>query len=219
MPKTKSMNLDIGQLSLTEANKELAKWARAANRRIERATPGQREAIQKYTRGYHTRESEKYGRVFKQGKAANLREARQRLTEIKAFMEGGTSTKTGWKKIKEENVKAAGKTIRGGLGLEISDTELATLLEELGANKDKKAYYRYLENVAIAKERKYEKIQNKNKDTIETIKLANVELTDAEIKKAMEMRLSDQKRAYELIKARDTARAEKIVKIAEEIPF
>lgn len=178
--------MDLGKMNLAQLNAELAKMARAANRRIERATPGQRNAMAYYTRHYTTRQSEKYGFVFKQGAAKTMREAKQRLAELNRFMEDAkqTTTRKGWEKLKRENVERAGKTIREALDLDISDDELTVILKELGANKDKREYYTVLNNVSAAKADKGD------------------DLTPAEVRKAMRERRSEQESVMRVLRGR-----------------
>ena len=176
--------MDLGKMNLAQLNAELAKMARAANRRIERATPGQRSALEHYTQGYATRESAKYGRVFKQGAAKTIREARQRLAELQRFTEAETTTRKGWEKLKRANVEKAGETIREALDLDISDEELAIIFKELGANKNKREFYAVLNNVAAAKADKGD------------------DLTPAEVRKAMRERQSEQESVMRVLRSR-----------------
>ena len=66
--------------------KMLAATARRANRRLERATPGQRAYLEKQIKGYHTRTRESGARVFQQGKAGSETEYRARMRELRRFL-------------------------------------------------------------------------------------------------------------------------------------
>lgn len=141
-------------MAITDAmQRELARVARAANRRLERASEGQRAALDYYLRGYHTREGAR-GTVFQQGRAKTEREYRARMAELEAFMSGESTTRRGWKELKEENISKAGETLRGR-GYDLKDEELAQILIETGgAKKVGKAFYKALNNVQAARNKK-----------------------------------------------------------------
>lgn len=189
-------------MALTEKmQKELAGLARAANRRIERATEGQRNALEYYLRGYHTRKRDNGMIVFQQGKAKTEREYKARMKELKRFMEGDPeekdegykpiSTRAGWEKLKKENVSKAAETLRNA-GNDITDEELEMILIE-GADED------------IG-----------GSDPVMLAAVQNVQIAKAEageswtpspeaIRKAIEERRSDQERVEQLIKTRKAA--------------
>lgn len=135
----------------------LAKLARAANRRLERATEGQRAALDYYLKTYHTREGA-HGMVFQQGKAKSQREYNQRMAELKAFMEGETSTRKGWEELKQSNIEKGGDTLRNR-GYDITDEELAVIIMETGGKKQAsgREFYRALNNVQAARNAKAKK--------------------------------------------------------------
>lgn len=133
-----------------EMQKALANLARAANRRIERATPGQRAYMQNQIAKYHVRERQPGLNVFQQGKAANAAEYHARMRELQAFMGAKSTTRKGWKAIKAAQVAAAGETIRGQ-GSDISDEELSVILEEIGEGHSSAEFYKALANVEINK--------------------------------------------------------------------
>lgn len=138
-----------------EMQRELSALARAANRRIERASEGQRKALEYYLRNYHTRERNNGMRVFQQGAAKNEDEYETRMKELRKFM--GTedrptiSRRKRWEELKRQNVEDAGKTIRKSANYDLTDDELATILEETDAEHGTTEFYRALENVQIAK--------------------------------------------------------------------
>lgn len=171
-----------------QAQKALAALARAANRRIERATEGQRKALEHYTRQYHTRERANGMIVFQQGKAKTEAEYKARMRELELFMGSAKqptiSKRSEWERVKRENVKAAGETLRGD-GSSITDEELATLLEELDGGGTAE-FYKALANVEIAKERAGE----------------NWSASPEAIRDAISARRSAQERVELLIKAR-----------------
>ena len=138
-----------------EMQRELAMLARAANRRIERASEGQRKALEYYLRNYHTRERNTGMRVFQQGAAKTEDEYETRMKELKKFM--GTedrptiSRRKRWEELKRQNVQDAGETIRKSAKYDLTDEELTTILEETDAEHGTTEFYRALENVQIAK--------------------------------------------------------------------
>ncbi len=149
-----------------ETQAELKLLGRRANRRLERATEGQRKALEYIIRGYHTI-GEKGSLRFSQGKAKTEAEARARLRELRSFLEGDPearegelpiSTRAGWEAAKSLAVKNANETLkykyRNIKGIyNITDDELATILEETGGEKSM-AFYSSLENVIIKKNRR-----------------------------------------------------------------
>lgn len=193
-----------------EMQRELATWARRANRRIERATEGQRAALEYYTRQYHTRKRDDGTRVFMQGKAKTEQEYNARMKELKRFLEGDPegkeagyqpiSTRSGWEKVKRANVEKAGETLRKS-GYDITDDELEMILVE-GAEDDiggsDPVMLAALQNVQIAKA----EAGNEWTPSPEVIKAAIAE------------RRSDQERVEQLIRSRQQAR--KIGKFVRE---
>ena len=174
-----------------EMQRELAARARAANRRIERATEGQRAALEHYTRQYHTRQRDNGMRVFQQGKARTEAEWKARMRELDLFM--GTaedptiSKRSEWERVKKQNVEKAGETLREE-GSDITDDELAMILEETegGSTAD---FYKALANVEIAKATADE-----------------WQPTKENVREAVNARRSAQERATQLIKARAEAK-------------
>lgn len=164
-----------------EMQKALANLARAANRRIERATPGQRAYMQRQIEKYHVRERQPGINVFQQGKAASAAEYHARMRELQAFMGAKSTIKKGWKAIKAAQVAEAGKTIRGQ-GADISDEELALVLEEISEGHKSAEFYKALANVEINKREAREEYDK----AVEDAKEAG--WTDEEIKKKIKWR-------------------------------
>lgn len=144
--RAKISRADIGSVT-PQMQKQLANLARAANRRLERASAGQRRSLEYNIKGYQTQTTSR-GMVFKQGKAKSAAEYRQRMAELNKFMGAKTTTRTGWEKLKSENVSKAQETL-GKMGFDITDTELEVILKEVGGKS--KDLYRALENVMAAK--------------------------------------------------------------------
>lgn len=133
-----------------EMQRALANRARAANRRLERASEGQRAYLEKQIAKYHVRERGA-NIVFKQGKAASEAEYRARMRELEKFMSARSSTIKGWREIKAANVSAAGETLREKQNYNITDDELAIILEEIDEGHKSKEFYSALANVEISK--------------------------------------------------------------------
>ena len=135
---------------------ELAKKARAANRRLERASESQRKALDYFLKNYETRQGT-HGTVFKQGKAANENEYRKRIRELDIFLAGEISKISGWKALKAKNLTSATKTI-SGMGYNLTEDELAMIIKETGGKKamgksgsGALAWYKALNNVQAYK--------------------------------------------------------------------
>lgn len=159
----------------------LTKLARAANRRLERATEGQRKSLEHNIEKYHTQRSESRGLVFQQGKAKNEREYRQRMAELNAFMKAKTSTRKGWEELRKSNLKSATESLTNA-GYDITDEELDIVLQEIGGSS--KAFYRVLENIQAMKEGPED------------------ELSAEEVRKAINDRRSDYKITLQMIQKR-----------------
>lgn len=112
-----------------QMQRELANKARAANRRLERASEGQRRALEHYMKGYSNTREGKYGTVFKQGAAKTEAEYRQRMKELDKFMKGETTTHKGWEALKKRTVEKANEKLKQ-MGYKYSDAELTSVLEE-----------------------------------------------------------------------------------------
>ena len=130
-----------------QMQKQLTNLARAANRRLERASAGQRRSLEYNIKGYQTKITSR-GMVFKQGKAKSAAEYRQRMAELNKFMGAKTSTRTGWETLKTENINKAQESLKK-MDYDITDTELEVILKEVGGSS--KEFYKALENVQAAK--------------------------------------------------------------------
>ena len=143
--RAKISRADIGSVT-PQMQKQLANLARAANRRLERASAGQRRSLEYNIKGYNTKSTSR-GLVFKQGKAKSAAEYRQRMAELNKFMNAKTTTRRGWEKLKSENISKAQESLEK-MGYDITDDELDTILKEVGGSKE---FYKALENVQAAK--------------------------------------------------------------------
>lgn len=176
-----------------EQQAELARLARAANRRLERATEGQRDALEFYIKKYHVRES-KDGLKFQQGKAKTAAEYRQRKKELEKFMGddesakkgGNSSTRRGWERIKSESLSAS-KAKLDAMGYDATEEEIANIAKETkGHNAE---FYKALENLTAEK---YERYLNEE---------AEAELQE-EYEEEITQRRTDQQATEAFLKAR-----------------
>ena len=118
---------------------------RRANRRLERAGAGQRAALEYYverTTGAKKFSAAAAGLTFEQAAA--------KLKDLERFLGARSTTIRGWREIKRENVRKANETL-GGMGYDLTDQELAEILEQIDSG-DKREFYRAVNLVQAAKE-------------------------------------------------------------------
>ena len=166
-----------------EQQKELANMARRANRRLERATEGQRRALEYYLRGYTTREG-KDGTVFKQGSAKTEAEYKKRMTELESFLgskdDPRISTRTEWERVKRQNVELANIKLKEK-GYDFTDDELAAILEEAAPKAEN--YYHILNIVQAFKDSLGGSLDDEEMIEALTTRISDYQLTLAAIKK------------------------------------
>lgn len=118
---------------------------RRANRRLERASEGQRSALEYYIRertGSANKFSASYAGLTKQ-------QQQSKIDILEQFLSSKSTTKEGWKNIKASNVSKAAKSL-GKEGYTLSDAELAEILKQVYTdNYDEK--YRAINLVQAAK--------------------------------------------------------------------
>ena len=118
-----------------EQIKEIRTLTRRANRRIERATPGQRSAL-----NYYVNKATGADKFSASTKGLTQEQAAAKLRDLETFLNSPSSTRKGWDRIKEENVRKANETLSEE-GYDLTDEELAEILEQIDT-KNKKDYYR-----------------------------------------------------------------------------
>ena len=129
----------------TEQKKEIRRLTRAANRRLERATPGQRSALE-----YYVNKSTGANKFSAATKGLTSEQAELKIKILNRFMEpGGISTRKGWDKIKRENVRKANETLTTE-GYDLTDEELAEILIQVDT-ENTKDYYKSINLVEAAK--------------------------------------------------------------------
>lgn len=114
--------------------KVLRTLTRRANRRLERASPGQRVALEYYVKGY-TGGAKKFSAA---AKGLSFEEVAFKLKNLDAFLGAATSTRRGWDEVKRRNIVKANATL-SKQGYTLTDEELAEIFIQVdeASNKDK----------------------------------------------------------------------------------
>lgn len=118
---------------------------RRANRRLERASEGQRAALEYYVQ--RATGATKFNAQFKGLSAESVA---LKLKQLETFLGARSTTIEGWRQIKRENVRKANQTL-GTMGYDLTDQELAEILEQIDAG-DKREFYRAVNLVQAAKD-------------------------------------------------------------------
>lgn len=113
---------------------------RTANRRLERATEGQRRALEKYVG------AEKFSAKTK---GMTYQQAAQQLKALERFLAAKSTTRRGWEELKKRSIANANKTLTNQ-GYNLTDTELADILEQI-EDGSKQDFYRAVNLVSAAK--------------------------------------------------------------------
>ena len=134
---------------------ELRRLTRTAQRRMERATPGQRRALEFYVK--QATGSTKWSSA---ASGMTTQQANARIQQLRKFLgydeqnrqaEQVTSTRKGWESIKASNVEKANATFgRRRAGHNITDEEMAEILMQLG-DPSKKEFYHAVNKVQTMK--------------------------------------------------------------------
>lgn len=129
-----------------ELYKELRRLTRTAQRRMERATPGQRRALEFYVES--ATGSKKWS---SSAKGMTTQQAQAQIKRLRKFLgydeqnrqvETVTSTRTGWESIKASNVAKANATFgKRRAGHDLTDDEMAEILMQLGDPSRKEFYH------------------------------------------------------------------------------
>ena len=127
-----------------EQIKEIRTLTRRANRRIERATPGQRSAL-----NYYVRKVTGANKFSASTKGLTQEQAAAKLRDLETFLNSPSSTRKGWDRIKKENIRKANETLSEE-GYNLTDEELAEILEQIDT-RNKKDYYKAINLVSAAK--------------------------------------------------------------------
>lgn len=138
-----------------ETYQELRRLVRAANRRIERATPGQQKALE-----YYVKKATGDTKWSSAAAGMSTQQASARIQQLRKFMgydeqnrqvEQVTSTRTGWEAIKANNVAKANATFgRRRAGHNLTDEEMAEILIQIG-DQGKHEFYHAVNKVQAMK--------------------------------------------------------------------
>lgn len=134
---------------------ELRRLTRAAQRRMERATPGQRRALE-----FYVKQATGSTKWSSSAKGMSTQQANARIQQLRKFMgyneqnkqvEQVTSTRKGWEATKESNVAKANATFgKRRAGHNLTDDEMAEILMQLG-DPTKKEFYHAVNKVQAMK--------------------------------------------------------------------
>ena len=154
---------------------EIRQLTRRANRRIERATPGQRSYLESMVRRITGTGANKFSSAYKglteRQATAKIRQLRQFLyeedPETGEIINKISTTRAGWDEMKARILAKTGETWRNVKGYHITDEELAIILEQEDI-KDTKDFYRAV-NLVEAQKFKYGKVNTKWEGTEDDI--------------------------------------------------
>lgn len=156
---------------------EIRSLTRIANRRIERATEGQRNYLESVVRKMTGTGASKWSSAYKglteRQAAAKIRKLRQFLyeeDETGATINKRSTTRSGWEAMKESVLSKTGDTWRNKKGYDITDEELAIILEQEDV-KSTQDFYRAV-NLVQAQKFKRGQINKSWKGTEEQIAAA-----------------------------------------------
>ena len=159
---------------------DIRKKTRAANRRLERASEGQRKALEWYIG--RAQGGTKFSAATK---GLTYQEAKKKLKDLDKFLGAKSSKITGWREIKEQQVHNANLKWKK-YGYDLTDEELANILIQI-ETKNKDDYYTAVDLVQAEKKKKGDKWRG----------------TEDEIGDAIDEIISEQKALEESIAARE----------------
>ena len=117
---------------------EIRRLSQQAQRRMRRASGGQRRYMESSWKRA-TGQSEISGKT----KGLTERQAAAKIRQIKKFLAAETTTKRGWQNVISRSVAAANETW-GKRGYDLTDEELADILEQVDAENKGEYYKCYL---------------------------------------------------------------------------
>ena len=150
-------------MTITSIQKQLIRTlVRRANRRIERATPGQRSSLEWYVN--QVTGAKKFSAAVK---GLTGEQAAAKIKTIQRFLSSDVTTRKGWDRIKRENVRKANQTLSEE-GYDLTDEELAEILEQIDT-ENKKEYYRAINLVEAKKIQEGESWEGSSEEIIKAI--------------------------------------------------
>lgn len=132
---------------------EIRTLTRRANRRIERATGGQRRTLE-----YYARTNGKPGKFSAATKGMTAQQAQAQIEKLNRFLGAMSTTKVGWEWIKKEIVHKSAKTL-GGMGYDLTDEELSDILMQLD-DASNEEFYRAVNLVQAEKVEAMKKVED-----------------------------------------------------------
>ena len=175
-----------------EQIKDIRTLTRRANRRIERATPGQRRMLEKYINRYTGVKAGKFSSSYK---GLTYAQAQKKLEDLKRFLAAESSTRKGWDKIKREQIRKANEKLKQ-MDYDLTDEELTDVLEQLEEG-NRSDFYRAVNLVSAAKDNK------------------GGTLSEEEIEEALNQKRSAQEALKEAIDARKRKKIEAFRRVRE----
>ena len=129
-----------------EQYKLIRTLTRAAQRRMERASEGQRRAME-----YQVQKATGSKKWSSATKGFSYQQAQAQISKLERFMEAKSTTITGWKAIKQQQVEAARRTLEDRYsGFNLTNEELADIFKQV-SDKSRKEKYRAINLVVAAK--------------------------------------------------------------------
>ena len=129
-----------------ELYKELRKLTRAAQRRMERASAGQRSYLE-----FIVEQKTGAKKWSSAAKDMTTQQANAQIRKLKDFLNAPTSSRKGWESTKKSNVAKANATFGSRRqGHDITDEEMAEILKQLG-DPDRKSFYHAVNKVQAMK--------------------------------------------------------------------
>ena len=125
--------------NLEQLNRELAKAADAANKRLGRMDMGQKKSAEYYAQEYSGVIMGKGGLKFSKGAAKSEKEARQRLKDLRDFMAKKGTTRKGWQEMHAKGISHATDTLNN-MGFNVTQKELEQIIKETGGQSSKEFY-------------------------------------------------------------------------------
>lgn len=142
---------------------EIARLTRLANRRLERATGGQRSYLE-----YAVEKATGAKKFSAATKGLTFTQAQAKLHELYKFVDYKGSTKAGWEELKAISVERANETL-SNMGYNLTDEELADILKQLDTNK-RSEFYRAVNLVEAAKQAAGDKWEGRTEQIADAIK-------------------------------------------------
>ena len=131
-----------------EQYKKIRQLTRAAQRRMERASEGQRRAME-----YQVQKATGSKKWSSAAKGFSYQQAQAQISKLERFMAGESTTIRGWKALKAEQVGKAAQTLSGRYaGFNLTDAELADIFKQVG-DKNRTEKYKAINLVVAAKQK------------------------------------------------------------------